>query len=63
MNEVLLQAGIMVGWLALFVIVLLILTYRRLGLGSSTAALMVPLGAYWLLGTTPDWWKAVLCVP
>jgi acyl-CoA dehydrogenase len=63
MNEVLLQAGIMLGWLALFILVLLILTYRRVGLGASTAALMVPLGAYWVLGSTPDWWKAVLTLP
>jgi acyl-CoA dehydrogenase len=63
MNEVLLQAGIMIAWLALFMAVLLILTYRRMSLGSTTAALMLPLGAYWLLGSTPDWWKWVLTFP
>jgi acyl-CoA dehydrogenase len=63
MNEVLLQAGIMIAWLALFVVVVLILTYRRMGLGSSSAALMVPLGAYWVFGTTPDGWKALLTIP
>jgi acyl-CoA dehydrogenase len=63
MNEVLLQAGIMIAWLAFFVVVILILTYRRIGLGSSTAALMVPLGAYWVMGTAPDCWKWVLTAP
>src|SRR5580658_9975347 len=63
MNEVLLQAGVMVGWLALFVVVLLVLTYRRVGLWFSTVALMVPLGAYWVLGAAPDWWKTILSIP
>jgi len=63
MNEVLLQAGVMVGWPALFVVVLLVLTYRRIGLGLSTVALMVLLGAYLALGAAPGWWKSVLCVP
>jgi hypothetical protein len=32
MSEVLLRAGVMAGWLALFVVILLVLTYRRAGL-------------------------------
>jgi acyl-CoA dehydrogenase len=63
MNEVLLQAGVMVGWPAVFLVVLLVLTYRRVGLKVSTAVLMVPLGAYLALGAAPAWWKMVLSVP
>jgi acyl-CoA dehydrogenase len=63
MNDLLLTAGIFVGWVVLFVAVSLILAYRRISLAASTCALLILLVAYWALGTAADWWKIVVSVP
>src|SRR5580692_10295836 len=63
MYDLLLDAGIVVGWLVLFVGAICILAYRRANLAVSTAVLLVLLAAYWVLGLAPAWWKAVVSVP
>jgi acyl-CoA dehydrogenase len=63
MPDLLLEAAIVVGWLALFVGVIFILAYRRTSLAASTGVLLVLLALYWALGTAPMWWKAAISVP
>jgi len=63
MHDVLLDAGILVGWLVLFVGAICILAYRRASLATSTVVLLVLLAAYWVLGVAPDWWKTLVSVP
>jgi len=63
MNNLLLDAGVFLGWLVLFLGVVLLLAYRRASLAVSTGALGALLAAYWALGSAPDWWKIVLCIP
>jgi acyl-CoA dehydrogenase len=63
MNNTLLYAGIWVGWLLLFVGIILTLAYRRTSLIASTAVLAVLVTTYWYLGATPVWWKALLAIP
>lgn len=63
MHDLLLGAGIVVGWLVLFVGAICILAYRRARLAASTAVLGVLLGVYWAFGFAPMWWKALVCVP
>jgi acyl-CoA dehydrogenase len=63
MHELLLDAGIIVGWLVLFVAAICILAYRRASLAASTAVLLALLGVYWALGLAPAWWKILVSVP
>jgi acyl-CoA dehydrogenase len=63
MHELLLDAGIVVGWLVLFVGGVCILAYRRAGLALSTGVLLLLLAVYWAVGTAPDWWKILISVP
>jgi acyl-CoA dehydrogenase len=63
MHDLLLDAGIAVGWLVLFVGAVFILAYRRVSLAASTGALLVLLALYWALGAAPVWWKAAASVP
>ncbi|HXP66957.1 MAG TPA: acyl-CoA dehydrogenase [Steroidobacteraceae bacterium] len=63
MHDLLLDAGIVVGWLVLFVGAICILAYRRASLAASTAVLLVLLAAYWGVGAAPSWWKALASVP
>lgn len=63
MHDLLLDAGIAVGWLGLFVVAVCILAYRRASLALSTGVLLLLLALYWALGTAPDWWKVLLSIP
>ncbi|HEY2462508.1 MAG TPA: acyl-CoA dehydrogenase [Steroidobacteraceae bacterium] len=63
MQDLLLDAAIVVGWLVLFLGAIFILAYRRASLAASTGVLLVLLALYWALGTAPLWWKAALSVP
>ena len=63
MHELLLDAGIVIGWLVLFAVALCILAYRRASLAVSTAVLLALLALYWACGAAPAWWKALISVP
>jgi acyl-CoA dehydrogenase len=63
MHDLLLEAGIVVGWLVLFVGAICILAYRRATLAASTAVLILVLGVYWAFGAAPPWWKVLVSVP
>src|SRR5580692_8055752 len=63
MYDLLLDAGIVVGWLVLFVGAIFILAYRRASLAASTVVLLLLLGIYWALGLAPLWWKVTVSVP
>jgi acyl-CoA dehydrogenase len=63
MHDLLLDAGIIVGWLVLFVGAICILAYRRASLVVSTAVLLVLLAAYWAFGLAPTGWKTLASVP
>jgi acyl-CoA dehydrogenase len=63
MNDLLLGAGMAVGWLALFVGLFLALAYRRSSLALSSCVFLPLLAAYWAFGAAHDWWKIVVSVP
>src|ERR1700723_763060 len=63
MHDLLLCAGIAVGWLVLFVGAVCILAYRRAGLAAGTGVLLVLLAVYWALGAAPNGWKAAVSLP
>jgi acyl-CoA dehydrogenase len=63
MHELLLDAGIIVGWLVLFVGAICILAYRRASLAISTGVLLILLAVYWAVGLAPAWWKILVSVP
>jgi acyl-CoA dehydrogenase len=63
MHDVLLCAGTVVGWLALFVGAICILAYRRASLVVSSSVLLLLLAVYWALGSAPGWWKILISVP
>jgi acyl-CoA dehydrogenase len=63
MHDLLLCAGIVVGWLVLFVGAVCVLAYRRATLAVSTGVLLALLAGYWALGTAPVWWKILFSVP
>jgi acyl-CoA dehydrogenase len=63
MHDLLLYAGIVVGWLVLFVGAVCILAYWRASLAVSTGALLALLAGYWALGAAPLWWKTLISVP
>jgi len=46
MHELLLDAGIVIGWLVLFAVAFCILAYRRASLAVSTAVLLALLALY-----------------
>jgi acyl-CoA dehydrogenase len=62
MNEAL-PAAAALGWFLAFAALSLTLAYRRAGLGWASTALATLLLAYWILGTAPGWWKAIVSVP
>jgi acyl-CoA dehydrogenase len=63
MHNLLLCAGVVAGWLALFVGSLLILAYRRATLAVSSAVLLLLLAVYWQFGGAPLWWKVLVSLP
>jgi acyl-CoA dehydrogenase len=63
MHDLLLYAGIAVGWLVLFAGALFILAYRRATLALSTGVLLLLLALYWVLGSAPLAWKIIISVP
>ena len=63
MNDVAQSAGLSLAWAVLFLGVLLILAYRRSSLTSSSCVLGIVLLAYWMLGSSPEWWKILVSVP
>jgi acyl-CoA dehydrogenase len=63
MHDLLLYAGIAVGWLVLFVGAVCILAYRRASLALSTGMLLLLLALYWALGTAPNGWKVLVSIP
>jgi acyl-CoA dehydrogenase len=63
MHELLLDAAIIIGWLALFVGVICILAYRRASLAACTGVLLLLLGIYCSISAAPNWWKILLAVP
>jgi acyl-CoA dehydrogenase len=63
MHDPLLCAGIIVGWLVLFLGAVCILAYRRASLAVSTAVLLLLLAGYWAFATAPGWWKILVSVP
>jgi acyl-CoA dehydrogenase len=63
MHDLLLLAGVIVGWLVLFVGAICILAYRRASLALSSGVLLLLLAVYWALGTAPAWWKILISIP
>ncbi len=63
MQNLLVDTGLMVGWLALFVGVICILAYRRASLAVSSGVLALLLAAYWACGAAPAWWKILVSIP
>jgi acyl-CoA dehydrogenase len=63
MHDLLLCAGIAVGWLVLFVGAFLILAYRRASLALSTGVLVLLLALYWVQGSAPLEWNILISVP
>ncbi len=63
MNSQWLIVGTAVGWLALFVGLILILAYRRASLPMSTCILLLLFAAYWIFGAAPLAWKIAVSLP
>jgi acyl-CoA dehydrogenase len=63
MNNLTLEIGWAVAWCALFVLLLLLLAYRRASLAVATVVLGLALLAYWFFGAAADWWKIAVSVP
>ena len=63
MHSAAVDAGLVLAWAALFLGSILVLAYRRAGLGASSAVLGALLLAYWLLGAAPAWWKTLVTLP
>jgi acyl-CoA dehydrogenase len=63
MHDLLLCAGIAVGWLVLFVGAFFILAYRRASLALSTGVLVLLLALYWVQGSAPLEWNILISVP
>jgi acyl-CoA dehydrogenase len=51
------------GWITAFVLLIFVLSYRRVNLSLSTLGLLLLLAAYWRFGAAPDAWKLALSVP
>jgi acyl-CoA dehydrogenase len=51
------------GWMVAFVLLIFVLSYRRVNLSLSTLGLLLLLAAYWRFGTAPDAWKIALSLP
>ena len=56
-------AAAAVGWFALLLVVLAVLTYRRVGLAASTAVLGALLLAFWAASGAAIGWKIALSIP
>jgi acyl-CoA dehydrogenase len=63
MNDLLMSAGMAVGWLALFAGLFLVLSYRRSSLAVSSSVFLLLLAAYWTFGAAHLWWKIAVSVP
>jgi acyl-CoA dehydrogenase len=63
MNNLSLSVGWAVAWCALFVLLVLVLAYRRASLAVATVVLGLALAAYWFFGAAADWWKIAVSVP
>src|ERR1700688_4382664 len=63
MTDVAQSAAVFLAWTALFLGALLILAYRRSSLSRSCWVLGILLLVYLALGTSPQWWKVLLCIP
>jgi acyl-CoA dehydrogenase len=63
MNDVGVGLAEFLAWAVLFLVVALILAYRRASLWLSSCVLGVLLLSYWALGTAPEWWKILVSVP
>jgi acyl-CoA dehydrogenase len=63
MQSLLLCAGMIAGWLLLFVGTALILAYRRLSLAVSSGVLLLLLAVYCTCGAAPAWWKILVSIP
>ena len=57
------SVGWAVAWCALFVLLVLVLAYRRASLAVATVVLGLALLAYWIFGAAAEWWKIVVSVP
>jgi acyl-CoA dehydrogenase len=63
MNDALLHGAAALAWILGVAVVILTLAYRRASLGWCTLVWVVLVAAYWLLGTAPPWWKAIVSIP
>jgi len=63
MNNLTSSVGWAVAWCALFVLLVLVLAYRRASLAAATVVLGLALLAYWIFGAAAEWWKIVVSVP
>jgi acyl-CoA dehydrogenase len=63
MNNLTSGFGWAVAWCALFMLLVLVLAYRRASLAAATVVLGLALLAYWVFGTAADWWKIAVSVP
>ena len=57
------HAGEYAAWAVLLLVAVLILAYRRAGLGWSCCVLWALLACYWAFSGAPGWWKAVISLP
>src|SRR3974377_1639944 len=63
MQDLLAYAGVVVGWLAVFLGRICFLASRRASLMVSSVVLLLLLIAYWAVGSAPAWWKILVSVP
>lgn len=63
MNDALLGGAAALAWFAGVAVVVVTLAYRRASLTWSTLVVVALVAAYWLFGTAPYWWKAVVALP
>src|SRR6202140_1735616 len=63
MNDLAQSAAVFLAWALSFVGVLLFLAYCRSSLRRSSCVLGILLLVYQALGTSPQWWKVLLCIP
>src|SRR5271170_1420394 len=63
MNDALLGGAAALAWFAGVAVVVVTLAYRRASLTWSTLVVVALVAAYWLFGTAPYWWKAIVALP
>jgi acyl-CoA dehydrogenase len=63
MNDALLGGAAALAWFLAFAVVVVTLAYRRASLTWSTLVVVALVAAYWLFGTAPYWWKAIVALP